>query len=117
MEFRGVLFRSDRERQSESQFVQQRQRPHRHAHCLGRIFDNGGRNALLQHRAAFVYKRLEYATGVEPTAVVNNARGLGPLGDVIERLCPRLFSSLLAHGDFPQPPTISWREEMDAEKL
>src|SRR3546814_2334774 len=87
----------DLERQIESQFVQQRQRPHRHAHCLGRIFDNGGRNTLLQHRAAFVYQRLEYATGVETTTVVNKDWGLAQLGDVIERLGQRLLASLLAH--------------------
>src|SRR3546814_4884396 len=60
---------------------------------------------------------MEYATGVEHKAVVNNDRGIAQLGDVIERLGQRLFASLLAHDDFHQPHAIDWREEMDADKL
>src|SRR3546814_19280111 len=92
---------------------QQRRGSHGYAHLLGRMCDDGERNALLQHRAAFVYQRLEYATGVEPTAVVNNDRDLAQLGDVIERLGQRLFASLLAHDDFHQPHAFDWREEND----
>src|SRR5687768_15260071 len=73
--------------QLETHFVRYRERTDRHARHPARVFDELGRDTLLEHVLPLDGIGAETAAREEAAAVVHHDRRLAQLADVIE--CPR----------------------------
>ena len=114
---RGLCRLGNLHAQIDRGFIDQLQRPQRHAHQLCGIFNQRRFHTFGDHADAFVDIGNDAAVGVEEAGIVDDDGRLADLAHEIQRLCHCAIPRGLAPDDLDQHHLVDRREEMDADEL
>ena len=114
---RGLGGARDLHAQIDRGFVDQLQRPQRHAHQLGRILDQRRCHAFGEHANTLVHVRQDAAIGVEEARIMHDDGRLADLAHEVERLGHGPVARLGTADYLDQRHLVDGAEEMDADEL